>query len=572
MRTLRQGFQFFAPLLMVFGLLGLSLLGSARAEAFQSSSQSGYLPAVYHSIPPTPTVTPVPTKPPPGGTYFSGHTFSFYVTFINTSWLYNMGCFLGTSDLNTPGPQDSLVLLDFGYPTYINGKYGANLLGYGAVTTDQITSAALQFAWGYYVCTGSDYDLHLRVGIGTNNYPGDDHSSVTFEHGAAWAKMINQMNDWLVAQNVSGQVDFAGANDIELSWNKPASSIQWLDGYNSVNQYDLINFGALPGCPYLASPGAQCGSYPNVWDKEEVWKVIYGSAPVYPLPEIYLINGVNAQQWYLMSQYSYEKHGYPVNFMGSLTTYSACKQKGGCSGVGWGIDNKPDAGWNQLYQLLNSNPNTKQALHFASDMCWTSPSDWEKLREIRFSPCEAFRTTPVAQPTMSGSLTDSLSLNLQGEQLSAADRAALEEKLAIANRLDSNRATGADHRAVKEQSLHAVPEEPVPAFAFANGEQIIAGSEGLVRPSEASIQNLWRGVVDGNAYQVLAGALPDDEERGLLILFESGAGDEDASPHAFLAPDGTGSLRVEAREGSRLKLISAQGGEIFFDLLEKNFQ
>ncbi len=231
MRRMRQGFQFIAPFLVVFGLLGLSLRGPARAEALQNFSQSGYLPAIYNSIPPTPTITPVPTKPPGSGTYFSGHTFSFYITFINTSWLYNMGCFLGTSDLNTPGPQDSLVLLDFGYPTFNNGKYGANLLGYGAVTTDQITSAALQFAWGYYVCTGSDYKSHLRIGIGTNNYPGDDHSSVTFEHGAAWAKMINQMNDWLAAQKVSAQVDFAGANDIELSWNKPAPSIAWVDGY-----------------------------------------------------------------------------------------------------------------------------------------------------------------------------------------------------------------------------------------------------------------------------------------------------------------------------------------------------
>ncbi len=314
---------------------------------------------------------------------------------------------------------------------------------------------------------------------------------------------------------------------------------------NSVNQYDLINFGALPGCPYLASPGAQCGSYPNVWDKEEVWKVIYGAAPVYPLPEIYLINGVNAQQWYLMSQYSYEKHGYPVNFMGSLTTYGACKQKGGCSGVGWGIDNKPDAGWNQLYQLLVSNPKTTQPLHYASDMCWTSPSDWEKLREIRFSPCEAFRITPVAQPTQSSSLKEGLSLNLQDGQLSAADRAALEEKLAIANRLETIRAAGAENPAEKEQSLYPLPEEPVMEFAFANGEQIIAGSEGLVRPSEASIQNLWRGVVDGNAYQVLAGALPDDEAQGLLILFETGPGAGDGSPQVYLAPDGVGSLRVE---------------------------
>jgi hypothetical protein len=218
--------------------------------------------------------TPTPDtgkQPAAGGHTFPGYSTSYYITSVDGAFSYNLGCAVGVKALETPGIQDDLVILDYGYPKYVNGYYGASLMGYGPVSVDQIAFSAQQFAWGYYTCTGTDFDSHLRIGIGTNNYPGSTNPSVSFEHGRAWGKMVNQVNDWIVARGIASQVDVVGANDIELSWNSYTATKDWLDGYDSINLYDLYNFGAIPGCPSLNRIGAQCGTYPYLWSYEQVW-------------------------------------------------------------------------------------------------------------------------------------------------------------------------------------------------------------------------------------------------------------------------------------------------------------
>jgi len=42
--------------------------------------------------------------------------------------------------------------------------------------------------------------------------------------------------------------------------------------------------------------------------------VSYGVPPAYPLPEIYLTNGVNAWQWQQLSVYAHANHGSPIYF------------------------------------------------------------------------------------------------------------------------------------------------------------------------------------------------------------------------------------------------------------------
>lgn len=299
-------------------------------------------------------------------------TTSLYMTSVDGQTLYNLGCQVGTHDLNMGGTQDSLVVLDFGYTKYVNGYYGASLMGFGPVSTDQIAAAVESFGNGYYTCTGEDYDSHLTVGIGTNNYSSEYtiNASVTYAHGQAWAKMVNQVNRWFVDKKMSSQVAAFGANDMELSWNYPEPTIDWVNGYDSANQYPLLNFGAIPGCPYLKSPGAQCGSYPFLWSREQVWSIIFGANPIYPIPEIYATSGVNAEQWYLMSVYSATQHGLAIHFPGVMTQYQACQQRGGCTGTGWSLANTPLQGWNQLNNLVNSDARTLDWIPWLTDIKW----------------------------------------------------------------------------------------------------------------------------------------------------------------------------------------------------------
>ncbi len=306
------------------------------------------------------------------------YTTSYYMSTVNGTTLYNRGCALGDRDLKRPGTQDNMVILDFGGPRKLSsGAYGARLFITAAyVSTSQIANAVEQFGKGYYNCTGDDLSSTLVIGIGTNNYiypdcktDGDcDIYQVNGAHGQAWAQMVNEVNQWFVDNGYSRQVSAAGANDIELSWNSYAATRDWLDGYDRVNQYEMLNFGAIPGCPYFASPGAQCGSSPYLWSKEEVWYVTWGSSPVYPVPEIYANSGVNAQQWYLMSVYAYQTHGLAMEFRGVMTQFQSCQVNpdSACPV----LDNTPLEGYNQLSGYVNGDARTAHKIRWSTDITW----------------------------------------------------------------------------------------------------------------------------------------------------------------------------------------------------------
>lgn len=293
-------------------------------------------------------------------------------------WMYqytqakarNLGCQVGTADLKEPGKQESLVVLDFGITKYKDGKYGASgMQGGGFVTMAQIADAVEQFGLGYWDCTETDFESELHIAIGTNNYNNPDvysYLSVTYGHGKAWAQMVNQVNDWFLnvcPDSCNGQVDAMGANDIELAWSSPSAAIDWLNGYDSANQYALINFGAAEGCPNY------CGGGGYYWTKDQVLRVT-NSGPVYSLPEIYGNSGVHANQWYQLSLYSVQKYGYPFDFAGTLTQYMACVQSPGDSLCSV-LDNTPEQGWQQLYDKVNRDPLTFDDLKYSSDIQWT---------------------------------------------------------------------------------------------------------------------------------------------------------------------------------------------------------
>jgi hypothetical protein len=499
---------FLLPGLLLFVTL---LFTSVHGTGAQSTTPPFRLYLSYLSQQPAPTPPPPPPNTPPLP------TTSYYMKTLDPKVSYQLGCELGLRDLNTPGKQESLVFLAYGYPQgYADGTYGASLFGFGPAPTDQIAISAREFGYGYWWCVGTDFDSTLKIGIGTNNFTGAVRPSVTYNHGRAWAQMSLSVNEWLrnvCPRGCDGQVEAFGANDIELGFNYPTPSINWVNGYMSVaNHRPLLNFGAIPGCPWLGRPiTQQCGTASYLWSKSEVLQVTAHNS-IINVPEIYATSGVNAEQWYVLSVYSYNNLGKPLKFIGTLTTYQACQQRSGCTG----IDNTPQQGWNQLNRLVNGDVRTYQRLTYSSDIKWYGERDTV------------------------------LPLSVAGLQQSSAP-----EKEAVKLPVDFDQA------------------EP-PAFYFATG--IIDGGEGLVSASEAEITNLWQGVTSEGFVQVLAGVSTEEEGQGVVFVMETDPTLSESQIHSYFAPDGAGKLEIIAAEEGRLRLRGASGAEFWFDLAQGTFQ
>lgn len=295
-----------------------------------------------------------PTPPP--------YTTSWYMNTVDSTSVYNMGCTLGTHDLNTAGTQDNVVILMFGKPSKSGTTFGTIIYNQAFASTTQIATAAEQFGKGYYICTGSDTASTVKIVVGTSNYwSGTNH--VNYAHGAAWAQMVNSVGAWLQTQGYSSQSTAVGGSDMELSWNTVAATKDWVNGYDSADQYALYDFGDAAGCTSTSSGNQNCN---NGWKSEDVWFISWGAPPAYPLPQIYNTLGTQAKQWYRLSRYSFDYHGGRMGIVGALTQWQACQQRGGCSGV----DNTPATGWTQLWTQLNNDANTAQSLRWSTDMKW----------------------------------------------------------------------------------------------------------------------------------------------------------------------------------------------------------
>lgn len=264
-----------------------------------------------------------------------------------------MGCSEGRR-LSGSKQDSAIVILAFGRPMRHHGASGASLFGTRFASTDDIGGAARAYAAGYSRCSSDGPRLHLA--IGTSNYG----QGVTFRHGAAWARMVNAANDWAHQRGLQAAVEFAGANDIELSWNGPARSKSWVRGYDSVAEWPYFDYGDAAGCP----PKGNCL---GAWTQEDVWFVAWGARSAWPLPQIYTPTGSMAQEWYRLSLYSYMRHGWRMTMAGALSQHTACRQS---SDSCWGMNNAPMKAWRQLHKLLNGDPRTAQQLQWISDFRW----------------------------------------------------------------------------------------------------------------------------------------------------------------------------------------------------------
>ncbi len=310
------------------------------------------------------------------------YSSSLYMTTYSPTTSFDYGCQAGKHDLAIPGKQDTLIILAYGQPWYEDGKMGTWNYNWTFASTDKIAESAKQFAKGYWACSGEDTQSTIELAIGTNNFAKYRDGVCTgefcstkrgYDHGKAWAGMVKNVAEWVAAQGYAGQVTITGANDIELAWNTAAISKAWVQGFDDANQglYTLYNFGACENCPRRDRP--ELKPYNN-WSIEDVYYVAWGANSVWPIPEIYNTAGLNAMQWAYLSYWGTQNQKPPIIYLGSLTQWQACLQRGGCSGA----DNTPQQGWQQLYKELNYWPKTAQEnIRWMSDICWLSKDCWK---------------------------------------------------------------------------------------------------------------------------------------------------------------------------------------------------
>jgi hypothetical protein len=312
-------------------------------------------PRIVHAAPP----------PPPS-------TLSRY---IQGTDLWAMGCNQGRAS-DAAGLNDAVVILDFGKASFRDGNYGAILFGAGFRTTDQIALAAESYLQGFWDCTQVGSPSFVELAIGTTNCtipPACGGSATGFEHGQAWALMVQDVNAWIVASGFGAQELASGASDLEVSWDTPARTRDWADGYSSVATSLYYNFGDAAGCPQ-SGQGPEARACNNGWNQDDVWYVSAGASAAVPLPEIYREDGAMARQWQQINLFSYLSRGGRMWFPAALSQWQACRDQGAeCRTV----NNTAEQSWAQLYDVLEADPRTAPDPSNPYEFRWATQMSWQ---------------------------------------------------------------------------------------------------------------------------------------------------------------------------------------------------
>jgi hypothetical protein len=363
-------------------ILVIIVLLVSMIYGFDGSAQDAYPPppTTSPSAPLSPYIyLPLITSvyPPPAAP-------SYYLQDLNT--LYDLGYNLGLHDYNTPGTQDNLVILDYGYPSSQSGVYGVKLtyeLPGSFHPVSEVISSAVDFASGYYVGTGNDYASHLTIVIGVNSCCNENTLAFFRAHGTAWGDSVNSIVLQISYYNQShDQLDAVSGMDIEMSRNHPYRIAQWLDYYKAASTCDPVGNNSVEGCFYnfgidtVSPSGTYCATSDSQteWYGCDVWYVSWGAQKngkrfARPLPEIYHGAGTlppwgtDATAWKDLSLFSANQMSAgKMYFVGTLTQRAECGD-----GCGSG-NNYPWEGYQLLYDALASNPTTIMTLRWSTDI------------------------------------------------------------------------------------------------------------------------------------------------------------------------------------------------------------
>jgi hypothetical protein len=363
-------------------LLTLIVLFLSTLYRIDGSAQEAYPPPAT-SIPSAPLSTNTIYLPIIASMFPPPAAPSYYITDVDT--MYNLGYALGVHDRDTPGTQNNLVILDYGYPAKQGSMYGVFLVFDETGTfysTSQVVNSATAFAQGYYYGASSDLSSHLRIVIGVNSCCNENTLAFFQGHGTAWGQANNSVISGI--SSYSSQVDAVGGSDIEMSFNDPYTTAQWFNNFMAANTCVPGSNSSVDGCFYnfgnltISISGTTCAtSESDPWRACDVWYVSWGAQKngkrfARPLPEIYVRYnpsypqypwGQNATAWKDLSLFSADQMSAgKMYFVGTLTQRARCGD-----GCGSG-NNYPWEGYNLLYSALASNPTTSMSLRWSTDI------------------------------------------------------------------------------------------------------------------------------------------------------------------------------------------------------------
>ncbi|WP_156184999.1 hypothetical protein [Allosalinactinospora lopnorensis] len=222
--------------------------------------------------------------------------------------------------------------------------------------TEQAAAAARSWAQGFTECRTDD--AHAELALTVNNKSDGDTNGA--DAGRQWADIVD---DAAAADNSA--VTITGGIDAEPSWSSPEWARNWVDAFTEATHRTLYAGNSADGCPQHGSPATPCS---NGWTLADVHYVSSGAASsIEAVPQIYRTDGTQARQWAAISAWGARNGQGTIRFAGAMSQNTACSQRGDCSHT----DNTPEAAWNQLWEELNTHPETQiPALPTATDIRW----------------------------------------------------------------------------------------------------------------------------------------------------------------------------------------------------------
>jgi hypothetical protein len=334
---------------------------------------------------------PTPSQPPgqPTG-YFKVYLplvasdkpfedFSYYMA--SGDYMYGLGRRRAESYASVQYPTERLTIFLFGAAwddTQILSYERDNQGNRKIISIMSVENRVKYYIQGFYYNI-ENRPVFLTVAVGINA-----SRALPTGNGTNWGYMINNLNDWLVANGFNDHVYVVGAIDIEPDWGlSPWEITPWIDAYDNSSNHRAYNFGNALDCPRdlppmepeYQTPISRSCLYPN-WYQDDIANISKGI--MRPLPQIYHYGGWNADRWYRIGLYKkFLTPSDPLEFHGSLTQYYACEQgredHGGelppdCIGA----NNAPNVGYTQLYNILLSDPYDRilRPMYFKTDILW----------------------------------------------------------------------------------------------------------------------------------------------------------------------------------------------------------
>lgn len=151
--------------------------------------------------------------------------------------------------------------------------------------------------------------------------------------------------------------------------------------------------------------------------------------------------------------------------------------------------------------------------------------------------------------------------------VSAGGPALPQEKQAILDRVDAERAAGVSAPKPSDPTALRPPEEPEAPWTTG----IVEDGEAPFPSSDVTILNRWQGRIDGVRVVVYAGALARDARQGVVIVARLGADLAEVSSRRYLTPVKAGAVKIARAAGDRLALESVSGVQSLFDVSNAAF-